>query len=147
MDCNISNQQSFPLETYGDICRYIGLNWPMAEELFGAGFLSYEPTHDAYPEDEALNELMFIGSIIATGCTLDTLHFVTRSLHKPYSYSHKDIYFDWSSGQWLDKPRQDEPWEVALAHIGELAASQDIDSLKELKNHVEEAINELRMNK
>lgn len=136
-------QQSFPLETCGDICRYIGLNWPMAEELFGAGFLSDEPTYDAYPDDQALKELMFIGSIIASGCTLETLRFVTRSLPKPYTYSHKDIYFDWCSGQWLDKPMPDEPWDVAVAHISELVVSKDIDSLIELKNHAEEAINEL----
>jgi len=143
MDCNISNQQSFPLETYGDICRHVGLNWPMAEELFEAGFLSYEPFYDVYPDDEALDEIIFIGSILAAGCTLETLNLVIRSLHKPYSYSHKDIYFDWVSAQWIDKPQQEDPCELTKGHIEELAEGKDIDSLIELKNYVDEAIDNL----
>ncbi|GAA76163.1 hypothetical protein P20480_2636 [Pseudoalteromonas sp. BSi20480] len=35
--------------------------------------------------------------------------------------------------RWVDIPQQEAPWEVAVAHIDELAESQDIDSLMELK--------------
>jgi hypothetical protein len=147
MDFGSNTQECIPLSTYADFCTIIGLNWAMAEELFEKNLLTHKPVIDEFPNDEAQKELIFIGTMISAGITLDILRFVTSSLQSPYSYSHKDIYFDWSSGQWLDKPRQGEHWEVALAHIDELEASQDIDSLMELKNHVEEAINSLSTKK
>jgi hypothetical protein len=40
MDFESNSQECFPLNTYGDFCELIGLNWTMAEELFEYGFLT-----------------------------------------------------------------------------------------------------------
>lgn len=42
--------------------------------------------------------------------------------------------------RWVDIPQQEAPWEVAVAHIDELAESKDVDSLIELKGHIENSI-------
>ncbi len=141
MDFGSNTQECIPLSTYADFCTIIGLNWAMAEELFEKNFLSHEPVIDEFPNDEAQKELIFIGTMISAGITLDILRFVTSSLQSPFAYKHSDIYFDWTNGRWLDKPQHEDPWEVAVAHIDELAGSKDIDSLIELKNYTEEAIN------
>jgi hypothetical protein len=98
---------------------------------------------DEFPNYEAQKDLIFIGTMIFAGITLDILRFVTSSLQSPFAYKHSDIYFDWTNGRWVDTPQQEGPWEVAVAYIYELAESKDIDSLIELKTHAEEAINSL----
>jgi hypothetical protein len=113
----------------------------MAEELFEHGFLTYKPVIDECPNDEDQQELIFIGTMISAGITIDILSFVASSLESPFAYKHSDIYFDWTNGGWVDIPQQEGPWEVAVSHIDELAKSKDIDSLIELKNYTEEAIN------
>ncbi len=144
--CYINNtQKCFPLNTYGELCKLLGLNWAMAEELFKHKFLIHQPVVDEFPSNEAQEELIFIGSMIAAGCTLEVLSFATKSLKRPYSYKHRDVFFDWTCGQWVDKSKQGDPWEIAIAHINDLSESKDIDSLITLKKYAEEAIESLSL--
>lgn len=138
VDRNI--QECIPLNTYGDFCKIIGLNWVMAEELFDRGFLNQRPVVDQFPNDEAQKELIFIGTMISAGISLDILRFVTSSLKRPYAYKHSDIYFDWSRNIWLEKTQEEEPWEIIQAYIEQLVEDNNIDSLIEFKYLIDEAI-------
>lgn len=137
------NQETLPLNTYGELCKLINLNWAMAMELHEKGFLQHQPDIEQYPCAEAQAELIFIGSMIANNCTMDMLKLMLAPLEKPYAYSHDDIYFDWGCAQWKEVPSPECPSEVAFEYIGELSASKDLESLNELKLHIEGALSEV----
>ncbi|MGI2028000.1 hypothetical protein [Endozoicomonas acroporae] len=130
----------FP-QTVGELCDLIGLNWLAAEQLAAEGLLSFEPEWDNELSTSEEAELTFVGKLVVAGCDLSMVKRLVRSLKPPFAYSHQNLYFDWLQGAWRSKPFN-EPVEFVAELIEQLLASDDIETLYELKASIDSALAE-----
>ncbi len=75
-----------------------------AELLWKEGLLSYPPSPDRQLSRSEYRELVFLGHLARSPLSLHAITCMLESLDPPYAYSHEEIYYDWSSAEWLRIP-------------------------------------------
>ena len=88
-----------------DLCDRLGLSWTRACLLYERGFLSFDPAeHCELRSDGMIQELSFLGTLVAAGCDESLLRILLRDLIPPYGYDITSMAFDWSRLVWVRKP-------------------------------------------
>ena len=126
-----------------DLADAIGLDWWAAKKLYDDEWLSFDPETSLIDNFGMETEFVFLGSLVSAGCTPRILSKLLNRLEKPYLYDIREVFYDWASKMWKDLPSQIPREETAEEIICELEDQEDIDSLLEIKEMLQEAIDRL----
>lgn len=134
-----AQQSLFPTDLR-DLAESIGLDWWAAKKLYDDKWLSFDPEINTIDSSRKKAEFVFLGTLAAAGCDPHMLKRLLETLEKPYCYNLSGMYYDWEKRCWED---HDLPSQAAETFVSELEDDGDVDSLKELKERIQEAINRL----
>ncbi len=155
-----------------EVCNDIGLNWLAALKLYKDGLLSFNPAELESLDQAQESEVVFLGSLVVSGCDEMMLKQMLKTLKKPYQYRIDRIYYDWKSQKWCSFPHLDKEFRENLVRewledlnkgrflfdwidelemkdifedwIDELLNDGDIEQLVEIENSCFRAIKRLR---
>lgn len=131
--------------------RDSGLNLQQANELLEFGLLSFDPKKKVEFENYEILELEFLKSIYFDSyLEIKYLKKMLAGLEKPYAYSLRDIYWDFSQQKWENLPQDnlkyveenlrtiiEENFEEFLSDTDE----EDFEILKSFKRVIDEKLN------
>ena len=134
-----SSQLLLVHETAPAVCEEIGLNWSQAKSLFEARMLSFNPGASKLLTEKQAKELRFLGVLMATFSSVESLKKIVSSLERPYAYSTSDIYYSWHRHEWLELP---QPLTVDNVRelIETLADSEEGEELVKLRKLITDAL-------
>ena len=67
--------------------------------------LSFNPGASKLLTEKQAKELRFLGVLMATFSSVESLKKILSSLERPYAYSTSDIYYSWHRHEWLELPQ------------------------------------------
>ena len=140
-----AQQLLFP-STPRSVCDEIGLNWWAALKLYEDGWLSFPPETTSRLDETQEAELRFVGSLVVAGCDRPMLANLLRGLPRPYAYSPRRLYYEWSTRQWklLPDPRAN-PEAAFTDWLDGLVQSGDVSSLTGILELANDALSRLRI--
>ncbi len=87
----------------------MALDWRVACQLYGDGWLSFDPRAEKSVNEAQEAELRLVGSLAAAGCDAAMMERLLHGLRKPYQYRPDRLYFDWFKARWRLLPVFEEP--------------------------------------
>jgi hypothetical protein len=87
-----------------DLSKKLGLTWWAATQLHKEELISFDPEDTPELSEPQMAELSFIGPLVASNCSPETLQDLLSTLTKPYCYSHRTIYYHWPEKTWKQIP-------------------------------------------
>lgn len=125
-----------------EVCKRIGLPWWAAVKLYEDKLISFNPEEIHALSEGQEAELCFIGALVVCDCSSDILSDLLATLESPYEYQHSRIYYDWPSKRWCELPEQEDPETIFYEWTTDLLASEDIETLEKIKEHVSTMLDE-----
>lgn len=83
-----------------EFCCIVGVNQHYLRDWRKAGFISFDIDIVEEFEQWQVVEVFFVKHLIQAEISLQYLMKMFKNLRPPYCYSHKDIYWDFSSECW-----------------------------------------------
>ena len=123
-----------------ELADSIGLDWWAAKKLYDDEWLSFNPDQTQADNDLLEAEFRFLGSLVAAGCDPHILKRLLTGLEKPYRYDLSSIYYDWTTKEWKDLPKERNAQDVTSEFIQSLEEDGDYDQLREISDQVREAL-------
>lgn len=133
-----------PRRTPEEVCRERGLNWIAALKLHEDGWLSFDPRRVGRMNPSQEAELIFLGSLVTSGCESYLLRQLLAELEWPYAYRIDRMYYDWPAGSWRILRGDEDVRRAFDQWLEELADSAQLERLTSLRDSVEQAILTLR---
>ena len=141
----------FPVAKYSraplspqDACNRTRLNWLTAVRLHQDGWLSFDPKNVKTLSLPQETELVFLGTLVATGCDETLLGRLLAGLRKPYAYRIDRLYYDWQEQRWQLRPTDEAIKQGFKDWLEDLVDAGRGDLLESLRDSVAGAISELR---
>ena len=114
----------------------------IATDWHKAVYLSFDPLAFKELGEAQEIEFRFISYLFTSGLSLKSVESLLKNLEKPYRYDLRSVYFDFLKNDWDYKPEIPEVEE----QIEELIGNEDDDVLLEIKDRIEEYLDELEEN-
>jgi hypothetical protein len=133
-----------PGSTPRALCDRIGLNWLAAVTLHRERWLSFDPAAVARLSPAQRAELMFVGTLVTSGCDHGMLRRLLADLNPPYAYRIDRVYYDWNARTWRMLGTFDGLEDGFEEWVDELVAWREIDRIVRLRDGLERAIQYLR---
>ena len=128
-----------------EIARETGVAWAAILWLREHGWLSFDPERVAQIECDTATELIFLASLVKSGCDNAMLELLLKNLKRPYSYDIGQIYWHWGDGEWKFIPVEEEilPEEVLDVWLEELVSQADTETLATLVDQIRGAFEQI----
>ena len=114
----------------------------IATDWHKAGYLSFDPLAFKELGEAQEIEFRFISSLFTSGLSLKSVESLLKNLEKPYRYDLRSVYFDFLKNDWDYKPEIPEVGE----QVEYLIWDKEVDVLLEIKERIEEYLDELEEN-
>ncbi len=122
------------------VCDELKLAPHDARRLHHDGFLSFDPGCVISLDESREAELVFLGSLVASGCTRTVLRHLLANLRKPYCYDVRRVFYEWHSRQWRLLPGEDDPEGAFFAMLERLRDRHAEEVLLNLRDWLDEAL-------
>jgi hypothetical protein len=101
------------------------------------GWLSFDPSVTTkYSQKEGV-EVLFIKGLAHSGLSDAMINRVlSAGLQCPYCYDPSTTFFSFVQNRWITLPPEHDPADVTTEYIDELAADEDWEALRQLRNRV-----------
>ena len=128
------------------VCDEMGLNWWAALKLYEDAWLSFSPETTSRLDETQEAELRFVGALVVAGCDRPMLANLLRGLPRPYAYSPRRVYYEWSTRQWKLLPDPKANPEAAFTEwLDGLVQNGDASSLTGILELANDALSRLRV--
>jgi len=111
-----------------------------ARKLFEDGWLSFDPADASLLNETQESELLFLGSMVATGCGQEMLSRMLADLEPPFAYDMRCLYYDFRVGRWRLFPFMSDPESAFFALLDHLDDAEEIQALRSVRAWVDEAL-------
>jgi hypothetical protein len=85
-------------------------------------------------------ELVFLGTLVAAGCTRPVLRALLRGLERPYCYDIARIFYDWSAGRWRMHAGENDPIGAFFGLLERLREREQRATLLAIRDWLDEAL-------
>jgi hypothetical protein len=123
-----------------EVSAELHLPWPEVSKLHGDGLLSFNPESCGALDESREAELVFLGAMVANGCSHSMLRQLLTGLRKPYSYDVARLFFAWHTRQWQLLPGEDDPEAAFFSLLERLSERRSIDVLMRIRDWLDEAL-------
>jgi len=105
------------------------------------GWLSFDPSATAEYSEKERVEVLFIKGLAHSGISDAMIHrLLSASLESPYCYDPSTTFFSFVLNRWITLPPELDPLDVTAEYIDGLAAAEDWEALRELRNRIAAAL-------
>ena len=122
------------------VCEELKLAAHDARRLHHDGFLSFDPESIISLDESREAELVFLGSLVASGCSRPVLRHLLANLRKPYCYDVRRVFYEWHNRRWRLLPGEDDPEGAFFAMLERLRDRQAEEALLNLRDWLDEAL-------
>ena len=116
------------------------LSWPEVRQLHSEGMLSFDPESCGALDESREAELVFLGAIVACGCSLAMLRQLLAGLRKPYCYDVAKLFFAWDTRQWQLLPGEDDPEAAFFSLLERLRERRSLEVLLSIRDWLDDAL-------